>query len=79
MGKDKKANSEEDVTIAFAFASVVATRDLIPGEILSDENIWLKRPNGGDFSPVDFPKILGSKVLMHVPANTQIKREQIAP
>ena len=79
MGKDKKANPEEDVTIAFAFASVVATRDLNPGDILSEENIWLKRPNGGDFSPVDFPKMLGRKVSLHVPANTQIKREQIAP
>ena len=79
MGKDKKASPEEDVTIAFAFASVVATRDLNPGDILSDDNIWLKRPNGGDFSPVDFPSLLGKKVLIHVPANTQIKRVQIAP
>jgi N-acetylneuraminate synthase len=76
-GSDKKAKLEENVTIAFAFASVVATKDLTPGDILSEENIWLKRPNGGDFSPTDFPNMIGKKVVAHIQANTQIKREQV--
>ncbi len=78
MGREKKPNEEEGVTIAFAFASVVSTKEINPGEILSRDNIWLKRPNGGDFSPLDFENLLGRMVVKRIEENTQIKRDQLA-
>jgi len=69
--------AEEDVTIAFAFASVVATRDLIPGDVIDRSDITLKRPHGGELGPNDFTKLIGRKVLTSVRQNSQIKRNQI--
>ena len=68
---------EEDVTIAFAFASVVATRDLQPGEIISRKDITLKRPNGGDFGPKEFDQLIGSTVCSEIKPNVQIRKNQI--
>ena len=69
---------EEDVTIAFAFASVVATKDLSIGHLITKEDITLKRPNGGDFGPKEFLSLIGSKVATEIKANTQISRSQIS-
>ena len=69
---------EEDVTIAFAFASVVATRDLKSGHIISREDITLKRPSGGDFGPKEFFSLIGKKVEKEINMNTQISRSQIS-
>ena len=69
---------EEDVTIAFAFASVVATRDLKSGYIISREDITLKRPSGGDFGPNEFFSLIGKKVEKEININTQISRSQIS-
>jgi N-acetylneuraminate synthase len=68
---------EEDVTIAFAFSSVVATKNLYPGDVLSTSCITMKRPNGGDFGPKDFEKIQNAKVTSFIPENTQVLRNQI--
>ena len=69
---------EEDVTIAFAFASVVATRDLNSGHIISREDITLKRPSGGGFGPKEFFSLIGKKVEKEIKMNTQISRSQIS-
>jgi N-acetylneuraminate synthase len=68
---------EEDVTIAFAFASVVATRNLLPGDIITREDITLKRPNGGDFGPVDFETMLGATVIAEIKPDKQITKSQV--
>jgi N-acetylneuraminate synthase len=77
-GGTKRPAEEEGVTIAFAFASVVATKYIKAGEILSMDNIWVKRPSGGDFNASDFESILGQKALIDIPENTQIKATQVA-
>jgi N-acetylneuraminate synthase len=69
--------AEEDVTIAFAFASVVATRDLAAGEIIERKDITLKRPSGGELGPRDFPNLNGKRVEAPIKANTQIRKDQI--
>lgn len=69
--------SEEDVTIAFAFASVVATKTLMPGHIISREDITLKRPNGGDFGPKEFERLIGSEVIQEISPNVQITSSQL--
>ena len=62
-GGEKKAVAAEEPTIAFAFASIVAIQDIKPGEILSEENLWLRRPGGGDFTALDYDNLLGKKVF----------------
>ncbi len=68
---------EELVTSAFAFASVVATRNLPTGHILTRSDITLKRPDGGDFGPIDFFSLVGRRTLKPIQENIQIKYDQI--
>jgi N-acetylneuraminate synthase len=77
LGSGKYATQEEEITIAFAFSSVVATRDINVGEKLSPQNIWVKRPSGGDFSPSEMENLYGKNVVSKIPANTQLKKGQI--
>jgi len=76
-GGEKEPIEAEAPTIAFAFASVVAIQDIGPGQLLSEENIWLKRPGGGDFTALDYESLLGKKTLVKVRRGFQIKREDI--
>ncbi len=77
-GGDKAPLTEEASTIAFAFASVVAIEDIAPGEQLSERNIWLKRPGGGDFSALDYDSLLGKRALKRIRRGFQIKRSEIS-
>ena len=43
----------------FAFASVVAIKNIKKGEKLTIDNIWVKRPGTGDFKAEKFKQLLG--------------------
>lgn len=73
----KEALEEESATIAFAFASVVVTKDLSKGAILDSNNIWLQRPSGGDFGVDDYEKLLGKKAKIALRKGYQLKKEQV--
>jgi N-acetylneuraminate synthase len=68
---------EEEVTIAFAFSSVVAKRVIKKGTKISREDITLKRPNGGDFGPKDFNYLIGKTAACEIIPNVQISKSQI--
>ena len=76
-GGNKEPVDEEAATIAFAFASVVAIKDIKKGDILNEDNIWVKRPGGGDFSANDFESILGRKAIKDIESGYQIKKDQV--
>jgi len=76
-GGDKVALKEEAATIAFAFASVVAVRDIQDGEILSPDNIWVKRPSGGDFSVLDYETLFGRVANKAIKSGFQLKSSDV--
>ena len=65
-GGKKEASQEEQVTIDFAFATVVTIKPLKKGDLLTKENIWVKRPGTGEIKAEDFNEILGKKVLVDI-------------
>lgn len=69
-GGNKEASKEEQVTIDFAFATVVAIKDIPEGELLTKENIWVKRPGTGEIRAEHYDSLIGKRV-----ART-IKKEQ---
>jgi len=77
LGGEKGPSKEEEVTMAFAFSSVVSTRSIKKGEVFSLDNVWVKRPAGGDFSAKDLDSLLGQRAASDVPENTQISRKQV--
>lgn len=77
LGGTKCAAKEEQVTIDFAFASVVAIKDIRQGEVFSKENIWVKRPGTGEIPAEDYGKILGKHAGCEIRSDTQIKRDMV--
>lgn len=61
-GGKKEAAKEEQVTIDFAFATIVTIKNIKKGEVLSKENIWVKRPGTGEIKAESFNELLGKKV-----------------
>ncbi|NBX58424.1 MAG: polyhydroxyalkanoate biosynthesis repressor PhaR, partial [Gammaproteobacteria bacterium] len=59
LGGTKAILAEEQPTIDFAYASVVSIRPIAKGEVLSMQNIWVKRPGTGEILAVDFERLLG--------------------
>jgi len=76
-GGRKGPVEEELPTIAFAFASVIASEDLYPGDILSDINIWVSRPGGGDFSAQEYETLLGKKILLPLKKGSRLTFEHM--
>jgi sialic acid synthase SpsE len=75
LGGSKEILPEEQPTIDFAYACVVALQDIAAGEKLTRENIWVKRPGTGEIKAVDFESLLGQTVRQSIPKNAQLKWE----
>ncbi len=73
----KKALKEETKTINFAFASIVATKNIKKGEKLTRYNIFPIRPGTGDFGVKKFESLLGKIATRNIKENYQIKKRDI--
>ena len=76
-GGDKNPIAAEAPTIAFAFASVVAIQDIDQGQLLTEENIWIKRPGGGDFNAIDYDGLLGKIAQRKIVRGFQIRKSDL--
>ena len=69
----KEIFEEEKPTINFAYSCVVSIKPIKKGEILSKNNIWVKRPGTGEIKAVNFEKVLGKRAIQDIEPNTQIR------
>jgi len=65
-GGKKEAAKEEQVTIDFAFATVVTIKPIKKGELFTKENIWVKRPGTGEINAENFANILGTVAIRDI-------------
>lgn len=72
LGGEKKAVAEEQVTIDFAFATVVTIQPIAEGETLTEENIWVKRPGTGEILAEHYEELLGKTVNKDLDNDTQL-------
>jgi N-acetylneuraminate synthase len=77
LGGGKEILDEEQPTIDFAYASVVAIDNIKKGERLTMDNIWVKRPGTGEIKAKHFYEVLGKKVIVNIENNTALQWEQI--
>jgi sialic acid synthase SpsE len=77
-GGAKTRLAEEQPTVDFAYASVVAIRDIAAGEALSHDNIWVKRPGTGEILARDFDRLLGTTVRHAIANNAQLRWSDLA-
>jgi len=76
-GGEKAALSEEQVTIDFAFATVVTIADIKKGELFTKENLWVKRPGTGEILAEYYGDLLGKKANCGIPADTHISKKMV--
>ena len=72
-GGSKKPALEEQVTIDFAFATVCAIAPIKKGQVLSKENIWVKRPGTGKILAAHFNELLGKKATRDIQNDEQLE------
>lgn len=72
-GGEKSFVKEEQPTIDFAYASVVSIRDIKKGDVLTQENIWVKRPGTGEILAEHFDSLIGKRVKNDVANDVHLK------
>lgn len=60
-GGKKEAAKEEQVTMDFAFATVVTIKPISKGDVLTKDNIWVKRPGVGEIKAEYYDNVIGKK------------------
>lgn len=76
-GGEKKAIPEEQVTIDFAFATVVAIENIKEGETFTKHNIWVKRPGTGEIRAEFYPDVLGKTAACDIAIDTHIAKVMV--
>jgi N-acetylneuraminate synthase len=76
-GGEKEIAQEEQVTADFAFGSVVADRDIEKGKVITEKDIWVRRPGTGQFSAEDYEKLIGLTAKCLINKNEQISHEHL--
>ncbi|MDC8456143.1 N-acetylneuraminate synthase family protein [Marinobacter sp. DS40M6] len=76
-GGIKEAAEEERVTIDFAFATVVATKPIEKGGVLTEDNIWVKRPGKGEIPAEKYYDLIGKRVKRAVSSDEHLEWKDI--
>lgn len=76
-GGKKEPAKEEQVTIDFAFATVVSIKAIKIGEVFSAENIWVKRPGTGEIPAENYFEVIGKKTTRNILQDEHIKWSDI--
>ena len=77
LGGKKEAAKEEQVTIDFAFATVVSISEIKAGEPFTKDNIWVKRPGTGEIKAEHYENIMGRVAAVDIKMDTQLTWEMI--
>jgi len=76
-GGTKSALTEEQVTINFAFATVVSIAEIKKGEQFTSQNIWVKRPGTGEILAEKYNEIIGKTAAVDIPVDTHLTKEMV--
>ena len=77
-GGKKEAVEEEQVTIDFAFATVVTIGAVKKGDTFTKSNIWVKRPGTGSIKAEFFKDVLGKKALIDIDNDVHLDWDKIS-
>lgn len=76
-GGEKKAAEEEQVTIDFAFATLVTIEGIKKGDVFTKDNIWVKRPGTGEIKAEHFNEILGKRASKDITRDRHLEWDDI--
>lgn len=73
LHNEKVRSKEEEGTYKFARGSVVADRNIDKGSVITESDIWARRPGNGEIPAYDFDSVVGRKLKRSVIRNEQLK------
>jgi N-acetylneuraminate synthase len=76
-GGHKGPAREEQVTMDFAFATVVTIRSIRAGEPLTRENLWVKRPGTGRIPAARYEELIGRVARRDLDADIHLEPDDI--
>ena len=76
LGNEKKVHQNEKSIREWAFRSIVSTRNIKKGEVITQDMIWSKRPGTGIPSH-RMQDVIGKKARTDIACNTLIKWEEL--
>ena len=76
-GGEKQPLLEEQVTIDFAYATVVAIRDINKGDKFTEENLWVKRPGTGEIVAEYFEECIGQKANRNIRCGEHLQKSDV--
>ena len=74
----KQRSAPEEDVYRFARASIVADRDLPEGHVITESDIWARRPGSGEIPGYEFDKVVGKRLLGAVSRNAQLTWDCLA-
>lgn len=77
LGGHKEALKEEQVTIDFAYASVVTIKPIKKGEQFTRDNLWVKRPGTGEFLAESYEELLGKTAACDIDADQLLRKDMV--
>jgi sialic acid synthase SpsE len=75
-GSIKKVHGKEKTIREWAFRSLVSTRDIMVGEVITEDHIWSKRPGTG-IPAKHMNQMIGKIAVEKIPKNTLLKWTQV--
>jgi sialic acid synthase SpsE len=78
LGGTKGPAQEEQVTIDFAFATVVTIAPVTAGEAFTMQNLWVKRPGTGAIPAERFESLLGRRAARDIAADEHLTDADVA-
>ena len=77
LGGKKEALKDEQVTIDFAFATVVTIKPVKKGDVFTKDNLWVKRPGTGEILAERYNNILGKRAMIDIDEDVQLKWDMV--
>ncbi len=76
-GGKKEALNAEQITIDFAFATVVSIKPIRKGEKFTKENLWVKRPGTGKIKAEKYNELLGKHAACDIPTDMHLSFDMV--
>ena len=76
-GGTKEAAREEKVTSDFAFATVVTTKDISKGDLITKDNCWVKRPGIGEIAAREYNDILNQRASRDISKDSHLRYDDL--
>jgi sialic acid synthase SpsE len=77
LGGSKGPTVEEQVTMDFAFATVVTIAPVRAGDFFTKDNIWVKRPGTGELLAERYEEVLGNRALHDLDTDTHLSAADV--